>query len=316
MTYHDALMSQLISLISVVRTVRERLGGVQEGVVTAIKVPQLSIRRNNIERVLGVLATIDTLHKTQPTIQCQLNRQEFAAALELISTSQDILDSETVNIDCLKHLPSQLDELVAVIEKMLLADFINLFSCECERELELVKISETESESVEKDVKYDEIVMSAIVSGLLRQHNYKFLEHLEEQSITCLKNVIKDVVLSVLDVTEETTLTNLVAEYAGVASSDQWTSLIDLLAGSCLSLVRTRVQPLQELIETCCQELTNSATNQSAEFSQSTNQSSALLSSCNLQSHVLNICDQLVERLGKLVSLRSRPAGMIRFPVE
>ena len=237
------------------------------------------------------------------------------------NSSTSRLDMKKLNFSCshrglLKHLPSQLDELVAVIEKMLLADFINLFSCECERELELVKISETESESVEKDVKYDEIVMSAIVSGLLRQHNYKFLEHLEEQSITCLKNVIKDVVLSVLDVTEETTLTNLVAEYAGVASSDQWTSLIDLLAGSCLSLVRTRVQPLQELIVTCCQELTNSATNQSAEFSQSTNQSSALLSSCNLQSHVLNICDQLVERLGKLVSLRSRPAGMIRFPVE
>ena len=99
MTYHDALMSQLISLISVVRTVRERLGGVQEGVVTAVKVPQLALRKANIERVLAVLNTIDTLHKTQPTIQLQLTRQEFAAILELISTSKDILSSDTVNIE-------------------------------------------------------------------------------------------------------------------------------------------------------------------------------------------------------------------------
>ena len=57
--------------------------------------------------------------------------------------------------------------------------------------------------------------------------------------------MIKDAVLSVLDVTSETTLTNLVAEYAGVASSEDWSSLIDLLAGSCLALVRARVQPIQ-----------------------------------------------------------------------
>ena len=41
MTYHDALMSQLLSLISVVRTVRQRLAAVQEGVVAAVRVPQV-----------------------------------------------------------------------------------------------------------------------------------------------------------------------------------------------------------------------------------------------------------------------------------
>ena len=40
-----------------------------------------------------------------------------------------------------------------------------------------------------------------------------------------------------MDVTEETTLTNLMAEYAGKASAEDWCCLIDLLAGSCLSLL-------------------------------------------------------------------------------
>ena len=104
--------------------------------------------------------------------------------------------------------------------------------------------------------------------------------------------MIKDAVLSVLDVTSETTLTNLVAEYAGVASSEDWSSLIDLLAGSCLALVRARVQPIQSLIISTQQQQNNSS------------------SSSSVHTPVLNICDQLHERLGKFVSLRSRPGDL------
>ena len=257
---------------------------------------QLAVRRANLSAVLGALSTIDTLHNTQPTIQLQLTRQEFAAALELISTSRDILGNETANIECLKHLPAQLDELTLVIEKMLLADFESIISSEFDREVELVKLSECDEEVV-RDTKYDECMLSAIISGLVRQQRFKFLEYFEQQAISCLKNVIKDAVLSVLDVTSETTLTNLVAEYAGVASSEDWSSLIDLLAGSCLALVRARVQPIQSLIISTQQQQNNSSNS-------NTNSSSSV------QTPVLNICDQLHERLGKLVSLRSRPAGL------
>ena len=48
------------------------------------------------------------------------------------------------------------------------------------------------------------------MSGLCRQNSYKFLEFFEQQSISGVKNVIKDVVLSVLDISQDTTLTNLV----------------------------------------------------------------------------------------------------------
>ena len=287
MTYHDALMSQLMSLISVVSTVRKRIAHVQEGVVSAIKVPQLAVRKANLESLLGVLSTVDTLYKTQPTIQLQLTRQEFASALELISTSKEILSNETANIDCLKHLPGQLDELTAVIEKMLLADFQNIISTEFDREPNLIKMTEID-ETVDKDTKYDDCMLSAIVSGLVRQQSFKFLEYFEQQSISSLKNVIKDVVLSVLDVTEETTLTNLVAEFAGVASSSDWTGLLDLLSGSCIGLVCSRVLPIQQLI----------------------NSSHEMDMSQSVHTPIINICDQLHERLGKLVSLRSRPGGL------
>ena len=38
---------------------------------------------------------------------------------------------------------------------------------------------------------------------------------------------------------------HLVADYAGVAESEDWSSFIDLLAGSCLAPVRSRVHPIQ-----------------------------------------------------------------------
>ena len=285
-------MSQLSSLITVVRTVRGRLNSVKDGVEAAIKVPQLAVRKANLESVLGVMSTIDTLHKTQPTIQLQLTRQEFAAALELISTSKDILSNETANIACLKHLPAQLDELTLVIEKMLLADFQTMIASEFERDVDLVKMTETEVTD-SKDTQYDECMLSAIVSGLVRQQSYKFLEYFEQQSISCLQNVIKDVVLSVLDVTEETTLTNLMAEYAGKASAEDWCGLIDLLVGSCLRLLASRVHPIQTLI-TSSLELSSGAGEKAASHN----------------TPIINISDKLHERLGKLVSLRSRPAGL------
>ncbi len=41
------------------------------GVVLALKVPQLCLRKQNLELVLHSLDTLFTLHQTQPTIQVQ-----------------------------------------------------------------------------------------------------------------------------------------------------------------------------------------------------------------------------------------------------
>ena len=60
------------------------------------------------------------------------------------------MNNETVNIECLKHLPSQLDELVSVIEKMLLADFESIIATEFERDMDLIKLSELGNDIVNK----------------------------------------------------------------------------------------------------------------------------------------------------------------------
>ena len=70
----------------------------QGGVVEALKVSRLAVRRHNLTRGLTLLGTVETLHRTRPTIHTQLTRQEYSSALELIATSRDILGRNTVNL--------------------------------------------------------------------------------------------------------------------------------------------------------------------------------------------------------------------------
>eukprot|EP00092_Neocalanus_flemingeri_P002039 GFUD01002176.1.p1 GENE.GFUD01002176.1~~GFUD01002176.1.p1 ORF type:complete len:961 (-),score=279.08 GFUD01002176.1:193-3075(-) len=309
MTYHDALMSQLLSLITVVRTVRQRLTDVEDGVVLALKVPQLALRKQNLEAVIQVLNTIETLHKTQPTIQLLLTRQEFAGALDLIATSKDILNNETNNVASLKHLPSQLDELMDVIEKMLLSDFQSMVGSELERDIEK---SRATSNVKLTESKIDECVLGAIVSGLLRQQSFSFLEFLEQQGVLAIKEAIKDVVLSVLDLTEETTLTSLVADFALFATPEGWSDLMDLLVGSLL-VALGRINVIHQIIQNELGQMVSKAKNTNFSGSQveslpTQEQSDRLKSlACEV---LINICDQVHERLGKLVTVRSRPAAI------
>jgi hypothetical protein len=122
MTYHDALMSQLLELITVVRTLRERRAAVEGGVVTALRVPQLAIRRQNLTAVVRALGTVETLHRTQPTIKVLLSRQEFSGALDLIAEARGILASEVVAVEALRPLPGQLAELRTAIGAVLVQD--------------------------------------------------------------------------------------------------------------------------------------------------------------------------------------------------
>ena len=309
MTYHDALMSQLLALITVVRTVRQRLADVEEGVVMALKVPQMALRKQNLEAVIKTLNTIETLHKTQPTIQLLLSRQEFAGALDLIATSKDILNNETVNVHSLKHLPTQLDELMDVIEKMLLSDFKCVVKTELERDVEPCRAS-----SLSNDVQganLDECALAAIVSGLLRQQSYTFLEFFEQNAVLAIKEAIKEVVLRVLDLKEETTLTALVADFALIATPEGWADLLDLLGGSLL-IVLMRISAIHQIIES---EINEISFNSKEDSLHDTMETIIPYEQCDrlkslVQEVLINICDQVHERLGKLVTVRSRPGAI------
>ena len=66
---------------------------------------------------------MSTLHETQPTIQQLLTSSDFSGALDLITTSCEILSVHLNGVHAFRHLVSQLKEIQGIIGKMLLADF-------------------------------------------------------------------------------------------------------------------------------------------------------------------------------------------------
>jgi len=262
LNHHNVLMSQLLSLINVVKSVRNRLSDVEGGVTVALKVSQLALRKQNLESVLTTLKTVETLHKTQPTIQLLISRQEYAGALDLMETSKDIINTESLNIDSLKHLPRQLDELKDGTEKILLSDF------------------------------------KAMVKGAMNKEAEYSKSSLEIKTI-------KGVILSILSLNEDTTLTALVADFAAIASSEKWVDLLDMLCGSLIVVLR-RIHLIHEIVKYEIDELSKSKDDNYHQLSEETVKRFTSL----VHELMINICEQVHERLGKMVTVRSRPAAI------
>lgn len=96
------------------------------------------------------LNLIVTVQQTQPTIQLLLSTSDFVAALDLITTTQEVLTQELQGVHALRHLGSQLAELEKAIEKMMEADFVRFCLEDIKQRLELESES---SEGIESEVR-------------------------------------------------------------------------------------------------------------------------------------------------------------------
>merc|ERR1719233_1555060 len=301
LNHRNVLMSQLLSVIDVVKSVRKILSEVEGGVTVALKVSQLALRKQNLESVLKTLKTVETLHKTQPTIQLLISRREYAGALDLMETSKDIIIAESLNVDSLKYLPRQLDELKGATEKILLIDFAAMVEGAMNKEAEEMK---TLFENFSNN-NVDECALGPTVSGLLRLQAFSFLEFLEQQEVKAVKETIKDVVLSILCLNEDTTLTALVADFAAAASSEKWVDLLDKLCGSLIVILR-RIHLIHRIINYEIDEISKFKEDNYRPMSDET----FIRVTSLVQELMINICEQVHERLGKIVTVRSRPAAI------
>lgn len=82
--------------------------------------------RQNYTMVYRKLKLMATVHQTQPTIQLLLSTSDFVGALDLISTTQEVVQQELMSIHCFRYLSSQLKEMENLIEKMLSNEFERL----------------------------------------------------------------------------------------------------------------------------------------------------------------------------------------------
>lgn len=76
-----------------------------------------------------------TVHQSQPMIQLLLSTADYVAALDLISTTQEILSQELCGIHSFRHLSSQLVEMEKLIDKMLSTEFERFATADLNRPL-------------------------------------------------------------------------------------------------------------------------------------------------------------------------------------
>ncbi|XP_029643248.2 vacuolar protein sorting-associated protein 54, partial [Octopus sinensis] len=163
---------------------RDKIHALEETLAKgSLKILKLSRARTNYAKLHNKLKLISTVHQTQPTIQLLLSTNEFVGALDLISTTQEVLAQELAGIHSFRHLGSQLAELEKVINKMLLAELNKYVTAKLNRP------------TVDPQPLSDDVKLAAIVLGMLREHNFDFVDVIREESFKALKATIKQSVI-------------------------------------------------------------------------------------------------------------------------
>lgn len=124
MTSHDTIMEQMGTACIKVRALHTKVQNVDKALAKdSLKLIGLARSRSNHIMLLDKLKLMATVLQTQPTLQLLLSSSDYVAALELISSTQEILVKELAGVTSLRHLPSQLKEMSRLIDKMLSSEF-------------------------------------------------------------------------------------------------------------------------------------------------------------------------------------------------
>ena len=220
-----------------VKKLRERLRHVDETLVKqSLSIIRCERIKTNKQMVLEKLRLMATVHQTQPMIQVLLGTQDYVAALDLISTTQEILAQELSGIHCFRHLPHQLKELEKLIDKMLTTDFEKYTTSDLNRPL------------LELDNRVlDEDKLVCIVSGLLRKKNYAFIDSYKDEAITTIRALIKQLVIEVIATSDAEICLTGAGEEAQSLSLQEWILLLESATVSLMKLLK-RVRLIHDVM--------------------------------------------------------------------
>ncbi|XP_028675956.1 vacuolar protein sorting-associated protein 54 [Erpetoichthys calabaricus] len=192
MTSQHELQDYLRETSQAVKVLRDKICHIDNVMCKeSLHILRQAMTRKNCVTLYNKLKLMATVQQTQPTVQLLLSTSDFVGALDLIATTQEVLQQELQGIHSLRHLGSQLCELEKLIGKMMIADFSTYARRDLSRSLE------------EENQVLEEEKLVCLVLGLLKQRKLHFLEIYREEMIVAAKNVIKQCVISTVSYIEE-----------------------------------------------------------------------------------------------------------------
>ncbi|XP_033480181.2 vacuolar protein sorting-associated protein 54 isoform X1 [Epinephelus lanceolatus] len=185
-----------------------------------------ALTRNNCVKLHNKLKLMAAVHQTQPTVQLLLSTSEFVGALELISTTKEVLQQELQGIHSFRHLGSQLCELEKLIDKMMVEDFSMYARSDLNRSLRdepqvLEKVHQPNAASQKER-------LESLVFGLLRQRKLDFLDIYSDEMIMAAKAIVSQCVAeNVLHIEEiDTEVVTKLADQMRLMTFPQWFELL------------------------------------------------------------------------------------------
>nr|XP_060640490.1 vacuolar protein sorting-associated protein 54 [Anolis sagrei ordinatus] len=217
MTSQHELQDYLRKTSQAVKMLRDKIGQIDKVMCEgSLKVLRLSLTKSNCIKAYNKLKLMATVHQTQPTVQLLLSTSEFVGALDLIATTQEVLQQELQGIHSFRHLGSQLCELEKLIDKMMIAEFSTYARSDLNRPLE------EESQVLEEER------LVSLVFGLLKQRKLNFFELYGDEIIISAKNIIKQCVINTVSQIEEidTEAVIKLADQMRMMNFPQWFDLL------------------------------------------------------------------------------------------
>ncbi|XP_060086591.1 vacuolar protein sorting-associated protein 54 [Heteronotia binoei] len=217
MTSQHELQDYLRKTSLAVKMLRDKIGQIDKVMCEgSLKVLRLSMTKVNCIKAYNKLKLMAAVHQTQPTVQLLLSTSEFVGALDLIATTQEVLQQELQGIHSFRHLGSQLCELEKLIDKMMIAEFATYARSDLNRPLE------DECQILEEDR------LVSLVFGLLKQRKLNFFEIYGDEIIITAKNIIKQCVINTVSEIEEidTEVVVKLADQMRMMNFPQWFDLL------------------------------------------------------------------------------------------
>ncbi|XP_062427417.1 vacuolar protein sorting-associated protein 54 [Rhea pennata] len=217
MTSQHELQDYLRKTSQAVKLLREKISKIDKVMCEgSLRILRLSLTRNNCIKAYNKLKLMATVHQTQPTVQLLLSTSEFVGALDLIATTQEVLQQELQGIHSFRHLGSQLCELEKLIDKMMIAEFSTYARNDLNRPLE------DDCQILEEER------LVSLVFGLLKQRKLNFYEIYGDEMIITAKNIIKQCVVNTVSQIEEidTEVVVKLADQMRMMNFPQWFDLL------------------------------------------------------------------------------------------
>ncbi|KAL4238528.1 Vacuolar protein sorting-associated protein 54 [Mactra antiquata] len=230
MTSHDELQEKMKITCARIKFLRDKINSMDTRMAReSLKVLKLTKSRSSYVQLHNKLKLMATVHQTQPTIQTLLSTNEFVGALDLISTTQEVLSQELAGVHSLRHLGSQLAELQKLIDIMIQEEFHKHVTSELNRPL------------TDELLVLDEEKLVAILLGMLRLQKLTFFEVYRNEAFTSMKSTVKQTVIEAVSVADniDTDDNNIsLADQMRLLNYTQWMKLMRNIFQNLLTVLK------------------------------------------------------------------------------